>query len=64
MGGYIYVFIVFYLLLFFGVGVVVVGVYFFGVILLKWLKGRMLGGVILLGYGVGVGNGWGYFGGG
>ncbi|KAK4172869.1 hypothetical protein QBC36DRAFT_221775 [Triangularia setosa] len=64
MGGHIYASTVFYSLLSFGAGVVVAGAYFFGVILPKRLRGKMLGGATPLGYGIGVGNGWGYSGGG
>ncbi|KAI1098738.1 S-adenosyl-L-methionine-dependent methyltransferase [Jackrogersella minutella] len=61
MGGHIYASTVFYALVSFIAGVLVSGVYFFGIILPKRLKGRGLGGATPLGYGVnGVGNGWGY----
>ncbi|KAI1801090.1 S-adenosyl-L-methionine-dependent methyltransferase [Daldinia bambusicola] len=61
MGGHIYASTVFYALVSFIAGVLVSGVYFFGVILPKRLKGRGLGGATPLAYGLnGVGNGWGY----
>ncbi|KAL7627230.1 hypothetical protein AAE478_001419 [Parahypoxylon ruwenzoriense] len=61
MGGHIYASTIFYALVSFVAGVLVSGVYFFGIILPKRLKGRGLGGATPLGYGVNsVGNGWGY----
>ncbi|KAK6957224.1 hypothetical protein Daesc_000006 [Daldinia eschscholtzii] len=61
MGGHIYASTVFYALVSFIAGVLVSGVYFFGIILPKRLKGRGLGGATPLAYGLnGVGNGWGY----
>ncbi|KAH8911159.1 hypothetical protein BR93DRAFT_956122 [Coniochaeta sp. PMI_546] len=62
MGGHIYASTVFYSLVSFITGVVCAGVYFFGVVLPKRLRGRGLGGATPLGHGLGngVGNGWGY----
>lgn len=61
MGGHIYASTVFYAIVSFLAGVLVSGVYFFGIVLPKRLRGRGLGGATPLGYGVnGVGNGWGY----
>jgi hypothetical protein len=61
MGGHIYASTVFYSLVSFCAGIVVSGVYFFGSVLPKRLKGRAFGGATPLGYGLnGVGNGWGY----
>ncbi|KAJ2902177.1 hypothetical protein MKZ38_000975 [Zalerion maritima] len=57
MGGHVFASTVFYGLLAFGAGVVVSGVYFFGSVLPRRLKGRSLGGATPLGYG--IGNGWG-----
>ncbi|KAK3324815.1 hypothetical protein B0T19DRAFT_239372 [Cercophora scortea] len=60
MGGHIYASTVFYSLVSFLAGVVLAGVYFFGSVLPRRLKGRGLGGATPL-YGMnGVGNGWGY----
>lgn len=58
MGAHIYASTVFYSLVSFATGVVVSGVYFFGHVLPRRLKGRRLGGATPLGYG--LGNGWGY----
>ncbi|KAK4184249.1 hypothetical protein QBC35DRAFT_61185 [Podospora australis] len=58
MGGHIYASTVFYAILSFLAGMIVSGVYFFGSVLPKRLRGRTLGGATPLGYG--VGNGWGY----
>lgn len=61
MGGHIYASTVFYSLVSFTTGMVMAGVYFFGVVLPKRLRGRGLGGATPLGHGLnGVGNGWGY----
>jgi hypothetical protein len=63
MGGHIYASTVFYSLVSFMAGIVMAGVYFFGVVLPKRLRGRGLGGATPLAHGLnggGVGNGWGY----
>ncbi|KAB5513096.1 hypothetical protein GE09DRAFT_1163442 [Coniochaeta sp. 2T2.1] len=62
MGGHIYASTVFYSIVSFITGVVAAGVYFFGIVLPKRLRGRGLGGATPLGHGLGngVGNGWGY----
>ncbi|KAK4445474.1 hypothetical protein QBC34DRAFT_358259 [Podospora aff. communis PSN243] len=60
MGGHIYASTVFYSIVSFGAGAVVSGVWFFGSVLPRRLKGRGMGGATPLGMGVGVGNGWGY----
>ncbi|KAK3391162.1 hypothetical protein B0H63DRAFT_447229 [Podospora didyma] len=61
MGGHIYASTVFYSLVSFLAGIVVSGVYFFGSVLPRRLRGRGLGGATPLGMGLnGLGNGWGY----
>lgn len=60
MGGHIYASTVFYSLVSFLAGACVTGVYFFGIVMPRRVKGRALGGATPLGYGLnGVGNGWG-----
>jgi hypothetical protein len=60
LGGHLFLSTLVYVLLGIGVGAVGMGVWAFGVVLPKRLKGRGLGGATPLGYGVGgVGNGWG-----
>lgn len=60
LGGHVYASTVFYSLVSFVAGALVVGMYTLGVVLPRRLKGRAMGGATPLGYGVGVGNGWGY----
>lgn len=60
LGGHVYASTVFYSLVSFIAGLLVAGMYTLGVVMPKRLKGRALGGATPLGYGVGVGNGWGY----
>jgi hypothetical protein len=60
LGGHFFLSTLVYVLLGIGVGAVGMGVWAFGVVLPKRLKGRGLGGATPLGYGVGgVGIGWG-----
>jgi hypothetical protein len=65
LGRHIYASTVFYSLVSFIAGILVAGMYTFGIVLPRRLKGRALGGATPLGYGMngsgsGVGNGWGY----
>lgn len=59
MGGHVYASTLFYCIVSFGAGASVVTVYFWGVVLPKRVRARGLGGATPLGYGNGVGNGWG-----
>lgn len=60
MGGHIYASTVFYSLVSFLAGACITGMYFFGIVMPRRIKGRALGGATPLGYGLnGVGNGWG-----
>jgi hypothetical protein len=56
MGGHFYASTFFYCIVSAVAGAVWSGMYFFGVVLPKRLKGRSMGGATPLGYG--VGNGW------
>jgi hypothetical protein len=57
MGGHVYASTLFYCVVSFGAGAVVVGTYLLGVVMPKRMRGRGLGGATPLAYG--VGNGWG-----
>jgi hypothetical protein len=61
LGGHVFFTTIFYGLLSFGAGALVMAAYFYCKVMPQKLKGRSLGGATPLGHGLnGVGNGWGY----